>query len=87
MHAGDLYNAYWNGKDSVFGDGDGVIFNSFTDELVIIGHEFTHGVVEHTSQLPYQYQSGALNESIADAFDIMIKKWGEDKPETADKPN
>ncbi|KAJ5150899.1 uncharacterized protein N7482_010151 [Penicillium canariense] len=49
VHYGDRYlNAFWNGKEMVFGDGDGVIFNGFTDELDVIGHELTHGVVQYT---------------------------------------
>lgn len=85
VHAGDFLNAFWNGYEVVFGDGDGVIFNRFTDELDVIGHEFSHGVVEYTSELPYRFQSGALNESFADVFGIMIKQWGEVAPQTVDK--
>lgn len=87
VHAGDLYNAFFTGQELVFGDGDGVIFDGFTDELDVIGHEFSHGVVEYTSTLPYKYQSGALNESLADAFGIMIKQWGEGNPQTVDQAN
>ncbi|KAJ5499311.1 Peptidase M4 C-terminal [Penicillium expansum] len=87
VHAGDLYNAFFNGEELVFGDGDGVLFDGFTDELDVIGHEFSHGVVEFTSLLPYWYQSGALNESIADAFGIMVKQWGEGNPQTVDHAN
>ncbi|CAG8063461.1 unnamed protein product [Penicillium nalgiovense] len=87
VHAGDLYNAFWNGEELVFGDGDGVIFDGFTDELDVIGHEFSHGVVEYISPLPYRFQSGALNESLADAFGIMVKQWGEDTPQTVDQSN
>jgi Zn-dependent metalloprotease len=88
VHAGDLYNAYWDGREFVFGDGDGVIFDGFTDELDVIAHEVTHGVVEYTSPLAYwDSQSGALNESLADAFGIMVKQWGENpkSPQTVDQ--
>ncbi|KAJ5901532.1 hypothetical protein N7495_002060 [Penicillium taxi] len=87
VHAGDLYNAFWDGEQLVFGDGDGVVFNGFTDELDVIGHELSHGVVQYTSPLNYQYQSGALNESIADSFGIMVKQWGEATPQTVDQSN
>ncbi|KXG50762.1 Peptidase M4 [Penicillium griseofulvum] len=87
VHAGDLYNAFYNGEELVFGDGDGVIFDGFTDELDVIGHEFSHGVVDFTSRLPYVFQSGALNESLADAFGIMVKQWGEGSPQTVDQAN
>ena len=79
VHFGEKYqNAFWDGKKMVFGDGDGVIFNGFTDELDVIAHELTHGVVQYTSELEYMFQSGALNESLADVFGIMVKQWGLD---------
>jgi Zn-dependent metalloprotease len=82
-------NAFWYQNNMVFGDGDGVIFNGFTDELDVIGHELTHGVVEYSGTLDYSFQSGALNESIADVFGVMIKQWGENpgKPQTAAEAN
>jgi Zn-dependent metalloprotease len=68
-------NAMWDGKQMVFGDGDGVIFNGFTDELDVIGHELTHGVTQYTAALDYQGESGALNESVSDCFGSMIKQY------------
>ena len=47
MHYGSRYNnAFWNGQQMVFGDGDGQLFNRFTIALDVIGHELTHGVTE-----------------------------------------
>jgi Zn-dependent metalloprotease len=86
-HAGDLYNALWDGEEFLFGDRDGVIFNGFTDELDVIGHEFSYGVVQYAGRLGCQFQSGALNESIADAFGIMVKQWGEGTPQTVAQAN
>ena len=31
-----------------------------------------HGIIEHTANLEYRFQPGALNESIADVFGAMI---------------
>lgn len=59
----------------VFGDGDAEIFEDFTRSPDVIAHELTHGVTEHTANLPYYYQSGALNESISDVFGSMVKQW------------
>ncbi|KAF4230024.1 hypothetical protein CNMCM8980_006003 [Aspergillus fumigatiaffinis] len=87
VHYGDLYNAFWDGSVLVFGDGDGIIFNGFTDELDVISHEFTHGVLEYTSPLTCRFQSGALNESLADVFGIMVKQWSGEPPQTADQAN
>ncbi|RAL65476.1 hypothetical protein DID88_001042 [Monilinia fructigena] len=58
-----------------FGDGDGDIFGTITKNLDIIGHELTHGVTQLTADLEYQYQSGALNESVSDVFGSMIKQY------------
>src|SRR5262249_12365690 len=69
VHYGsDFNNAFWDGREMVFGDGDGRIFTDFTKSLDVIGHELTHGVTEFTAALEYHNQSGALNESISDVF-------------------
>ncbi|KAJ8059587.1 hypothetical protein OCU04_011242 [Sclerotinia nivalis] len=68
-------NAFWNGREMGFGDGDGDLFTNFTDNIDIIGHELTHGVVQLTADLEYYFQSGALNESISDVFGSMIKQY------------
>jgi Zn-dependent metalloprotease len=67
-------SAFWNGEQIVFGDGDGIIFQTFTD-LSVVGHELTHGVVQFSGGLSYQDQSGALNESFADVFGVMIVQY------------
>lgn len=71
VHFGrDYMNAFWNGKTVSFGDGDGEIFNRFTIDLSIIGHELTHAVIGDS--LRYQYQAGALNEHISDVFGALV---------------
>lgn len=40
----------------------------------VVGHEFTHGVTNHTSALIYQAESGALNESFSDIFGVMVER-------------
>lgn len=76
-------NAFWNGQQMVFGDGDGVFFDDFTLPLDVIGHELTHGVTGSEANLVYQGQSGALNESISDVFGSMVKQYKNN--ETVDK--
>src|SRR5437588_171585 len=49
-------NAFWNGTQMVYGDGDGVIFVHFTGSIDVIGHELTHGVTQFTSALEYEDQ-------------------------------
>ncbi|MGC3994563.1 MAG: M4 family metallopeptidase [Propionicimonas sp.] len=76
VHYGEGYqNAFWDGERMVFGDGDGVIFGRFTASLDVIGHELTHGVTEHTANLTYRNQSGALNESISDVFGVLVAQY------------
>jgi hypothetical protein len=67
-------NAFWNGSQMVFGDGDGTVFVGFTSSVDVIGHELTHGVTENTAGLTYQGQSGALNESVSDVFGSLVKQ-------------
>ncbi len=71
----DYDNAFWDGTQMVFGDGDGQLFNRFTIALDVIGHELTHGVTEKEAGLAYYGQSGALNESISDVFGSLVKQY------------
>ncbi len=75
VHYGKRFqNAFWNGGQMVYGDGDGKLFRRFTSALDVIGHELTHGVTQFTAKLVYTDQTGALNEHISDAFGIMVKQ-------------
>lgn len=67
-------NAYWTSQGSqfVFGDGE-TYFTPLSGALDVIGHEFTHAVVETTCDLEYQGQSGALNEAFADIIGNFIE--------------
>ncbi|MET0400671.1 MAG: M4 family metallopeptidase [Longimicrobiaceae bacterium] len=76
VHLGtNLNNAFWTGEQMAYGDGDGQLFVRFTRSLDVVGHELTHGVVTHTSNLEYQDESGALNEHFADVFGALVKQW------------
>jgi Zn-dependent metalloprotease len=76
VHYGQKYdNAFWNGNQMVYGDGDGRIFQRFTKCLDVIGHELTHGVTQNEAGLNYQGQPGALNESMSDVFGSLVKQW------------
>jgi Zn-dependent metalloprotease len=84
VHLGQNYNnAFWNGEQMAYGDGDGSVFIRFTKSLDVVGHELTHGVVSHTSNLEYRNESGALNEHFADVFGSLVKQWK--KKQTAAK--
>lgn len=76
IHYGEKYNnAMWNGRQMIYGDGDKIVFGSFTLDIDIIGHELTHGVIQHSANFNYENQSGALNESFSDVFGILIKQY------------
>ena len=67
-------NAFWDGTQMIFGDGDGVLFQRFTRSVDVIGHELTHGVTQYEADLTYEGQSGALNESFSDVFGSLVKQ-------------
>lgn len=84
VHYSEHYdNAFWNGAQMVYGDGDGEIFQRFTKSLAVIGHELTHGVTQYEAALNYRGQSGALNESMSDVFGVLIEQW--QRKQTADQ--
>ncbi|WP_114905440.1 M4 family metallopeptidase [Ornithinimicrobium murale] len=58
-------NAFWDGTKMVYGSSDGVPFSKALD---VVGHEMSHAITEHSANLLYINQSGALNEAISDYF-------------------
>ncbi len=58
-------NAFWNGSQMVFGEG-----MPAADDIT--AHELTHAVIEHTADLFYYMQSGALSESYSDLFGELV---------------
>ena len=66
-------NAYWNGGFIFYGNGR-VGFKPLAGGLDVAGHEMTHGVIERTANLNYESQAGAINESMADVFGVMIDR-------------
>ncbi len=83
VHFGEKYqNAFWDGDEMTFGDGDGTIFINFTKSLDVVAHELTHGVTQWEANLVYKGQSGALNEHFSDVFGTVITQYAE--KQTAD---
>ena len=82
-------NAFWDGQQMVYGDGDEDLpvserlFNRFTISLDVIGHELTHGVTQYEANLAYSNQQGALNEAISDIFGSLVKQY--QRAQTADQ--
>jgi Zn-dependent metalloprotease len=78
VHFGtDYLNAFWDGDEMTFGDGDGVIFSGFAESLDVVAHELAHGVTQFTANLDYYSQSGALNEHFSDVFGSVITQHDE----------
>jgi Zn-dependent metalloprotease len=76
VHLGDNFNnAFWNGEQMAYGDGDGSLFIRFSKSLDVVGHELSHGVVTNTCNLHYRGESGALNEHFADVMGAMVSQW------------
>ncbi|WP_420489362.1 M4 family metallopeptidase [Neobacillus niacini] len=74
VHIGSKWNnAAWNGKQMLYGDGDGVVLGSLAAAVDVAGHEMTHGVISKTANLTYQDESGAINESLADIFGSLAE--------------
>lgn len=71
----EFHNAFWNGRQVVYGDGDEDVFSRFTFCPDIVCHEFMHGITQHECGLGYDDQAGALNESISDVFGSLLKQW------------
>lgn len=65
-------NAFWDGQKMVYGNGDAE-YRPLSAALDVVGHEMTHGVIEHSANLVYAGQSGAVNEAIADYFGNAIE--------------
>jgi Zn-dependent metalloprotease len=76
VHYGTSFeNALWNGRQMVYGHGDGRIFTRFTASVDVIAHELTHGVTQFAAALGYHGQTGAVNEHLSDVFGIMVKQY------------
>jgi Zn-dependent metalloprotease len=86
VHVGANYmNAFWDGDEMAFGDGDGKIFVSFAKSLDVVSHELTHGITQFTANLEYKGQSGALNEHFSDVFGTAITQYAnKETAESAD---
>jgi hypothetical protein len=68
-------NAFWDGAQMVYGDGDGVVIASYTTSIDITGHELAHGMLHSEWDLVYRGQTGALTESLADVFGSLVKQY------------
>jgi Zn-dependent metalloprotease len=78
VHYSTSYNnAFWNGSQMVYGDGDGSTFGPLSKALDVDAHELTHAVTERSANLVYQNESGALNEATSDIMGAAVESWND----------
>lgn len=69
---GDAFNAFWSSQwNELYMPEAAMPF------IEIVSHELTHGIISSGSGLEYEYESGALNEAIADAIGVSFRAWKE----------
>lgn len=78
-HQVKYVNAFWNGTQMVYGDGDGVTASNLANSLDVTAHELTHAVTDSESDLIYSGESGGLNESLSDIFGAVCEWYGDNK--------
>ncbi len=79
VHIGNNYvNAFWDGKQMNYGDGDGRTAGPLTT-LDIAGHEISHGLTERTAGLIYSGESGGLNEAFSDIMGTGVEWYASQK--------
>ena len=66
-------NAMWYRDQMMYGQSRvGTEFRSWALAKDIVAHELTHGLTDYTARLEYLGESGALNESYADIFGVIL---------------
>ncbi|WP_350276674.1 M4 family metallopeptidase [Kribbella sp. HUAS MG21] len=84
VHYGSNYvNAFWDGKQMTYGDGDNVVAGPLVS-IDVAGHEMSHGVTEHTANLTYSGESGGLNEATSDIFGTLVEFYSNNTSDPGD---
>ncbi|MFG1908420.1 M4 family metallopeptidase [Kribbella sp. NPDC048928] len=84
VHYGTNYvNAFWDGKQMTYGDGDNVAAGPLVS-IDVAGHEMSHGVTEHTANLTYSGESGGLNEATSDILGTMVEFYANNPTDPGD---
>jgi vibriolysin len=74
-YSSNYVNAYWDGTQRVYGDGNGVDSTELGKDLDVTVHELSHAVTDSESDLIYSGESGGLNESYSDIFAGVCESW------------
>jgi len=71
----DMVNAYWDPQEMEFHFGDGDVSQNIGPlcSMDIVAHEFGHAFTQYSSNLYYQSESGALNESFSDIMGFIAE--------------
>lgn len=73
VHVGtDYANGYWNGSTVNLGDGSAAPNDDYECSDDWLAHEWAHAYTQHTCNLQYYAESGALNEAFSDTFAAFI---------------
>jgi Zn-dependent metalloprotease/ligand-binding sensor domain-containing protein len=64
-------NAFWWNNMAIFGKGNNP--NAPFVSLDIVGHEFTHGIIQQTANLSNTNEAGIINEALADIFGTLTE--------------
>jgi bacillolysin len=82
VHYGRNYNnAFWNGSQMVYGDGDGQTFIPLFGGIDVVAHELTHAVTDYTADLIYQNESEEINEAMSDIFGTLVEYYANNNPD------
>ncbi len=71
----DWNNTAWNGQLLLVGDGDGRVLTRFSACLEVLAHELSPAVIENSATLTFWGESGAVCESIADVFGVLVRQY------------
>ncbi|BDM69338.1 hypothetical protein HEK616_28250 [Streptomyces nigrescens] len=75
VHYGrNFNNGWWDGEQLVLGDGDGMIFQSFSRCTDLIAGEVWHGVAEMQRYFGWEGENGSLRVSLCDVFGQLVKQ-------------
>jgi bacillolysin len=83
-YSSNYNNAFFDGRFTAYGDGDGIIFRELSGGLDVVAHEHTHGVTNCTSKLAYTNEPGALNEAFSDMLGSSAEFFANEPFVTAD---
>lgn len=72
-------NAFWDGVQMTFGDGDGMLHPLVG--LSITAHEISHGFTQYHSGLVYKDQAGGINEAFSDMAAQAAMYYVDGKPQ------